>query len=83
MAVAGNVRHEAVVRQVARLLDGFVRDPRPLQRAPANGSLQTGEDSWHYRSNAGYKGDDSFTVIVAYATGTKTAITYNLTVLPE
>jgi predicted Zn-dependent peptidase len=37
VAVAGNVPHAAVARQVERLLDGFERDPRPLERQPANG----------------------------------------------
>lgn len=37
VSVAGHVRHEAVVRKVERLLDGFERDPRPLHRLPANG----------------------------------------------
>lgn len=37
VAVAGNVRHADVVRRVERLLDGFERGPRPLERAPANG----------------------------------------------
>ncbi|NNF57433.1 MAG: insulinase family protein [Rhodothermaceae bacterium] len=41
VSVAGNVRHEAVVRKVERLLDGFERDPRPLNRMPANGYTPT------------------------------------------
>jgi predicted Zn-dependent peptidase len=37
VAVAGNVHHDAVVRQVEKLLAGFERGPNPLRRVPANG----------------------------------------------
>jgi len=37
VAVAGNIRHDAVVRQVERLTHELDREPTPIHREPANG----------------------------------------------
>ena len=37
VAVAGNIRHDAIVRQVERLTRELDREPTPIHREPANG----------------------------------------------
>ena len=37
VAVAGNIEHDAIVRQVERLTRELDREPTPIHRAPANG----------------------------------------------